>query len=204
MLTLLLLQAAVSQTAVDAERAFNQAAQDKGQWTAFREYAASDAIMFVPEPVNAHEWLKDRKDPPRSVQWWPARSYVSCDGRLAFNIGGVKRADGSFGSFATVWRLGDDGSWKWRVDKGEDLRTEPPRPKQPERRAAACATPPGANVRALLPPVDMRLEYGQSPDGTLLWRWSTGRHYPTVFTISLWNGRDFVEVFRDGRVVEGQ
>ena len=44
--------------------------------------------MFVPQPVNAHEFLKDRKDPPKAIDWWPTASYISCDGSLAVNTGG--------------------------------------------------------------------------------------------------------------------
>ena len=69
----LLLAAALS-TAVDAERAFAADAQKIGQWTAFRKYAESSAVMFDPQAVWAHELLEGAKDPPRSIQWWPARS----------------------------------------------------------------------------------------------------------------------------------
>ena len=42
-------------------------AQRIGQWTAFRKYADDDAVMFTPQAVWAHEFLKDSKDPPKSV-----------------------------------------------------------------------------------------------------------------------------------------
>ena len=74
-------------TAIEAERDFNRTAQTQGQWTAFRRYAADNAVMFVPRPENAQKFLKDRKDPPIAVQWWPAESYVSCDGTVAVNTG---------------------------------------------------------------------------------------------------------------------
>ena len=75
-----LLLAAAAPTAIDAERAFAADAQKLGQWSAFRKYATDDALMFVPQPTNAQSFLKDRKDPPVAVFWWPGRSYVSCDG----------------------------------------------------------------------------------------------------------------------------
>ena len=43
--------------------------------------------MFTPQAVWAHEFLAGRKDPPQSMRWWPAESYVSCDGRTAINTG---------------------------------------------------------------------------------------------------------------------
>ena len=60
--------------------------------------------MFMPQPVNAQALLKDRKDPPKAVDWWPTASYISCDGKLAVNTGGWQRPDGSVGYFSTVWR----------------------------------------------------------------------------------------------------
>ena len=47
MIAALLLMAAEPLTAIDAERAFAADAQKMGQWTAFRNYAADDAVMFV-------------------------------------------------------------------------------------------------------------------------------------------------------------
>src|SRR5690348_1893902 len=38
---------------VAAEQSFARAVQEKGQWTAFNEYAADNAVMFVPEAVKA-------------------------------------------------------------------------------------------------------------------------------------------------------
>ena len=48
-----------SPTAIDAERAFAADAQQRGQWTAFRATATEEAVMFVPQPVNAQAFLKD-------------------------------------------------------------------------------------------------------------------------------------------------
>ena len=67
---------------VSAE-AFARAAQEKGQWTAFREYAADDALMFVPQPVAAKDWLKKQANPAQAVTWQPYAVWSSCDGSLA-------------------------------------------------------------------------------------------------------------------------
>ena len=79
--------AAALPTAIDAERAFAADAQRRGQWTAFRATATEEAVMFVPQPVNAQAFLKDKADPPQPLKWWPASSFVSCDGNLAVNHG---------------------------------------------------------------------------------------------------------------------
>ena len=93
---------------IAAEIAFNRLAQEKGQWTAFRETAAKDAVMFVPEVVLAQEWLKGRTDPPKSVTWQPHKAFMSCDGRTGVTTGAWQRPDGSVGYFTTVWQwIGD-------------------------------------------------------------------------------------------------
>ena len=79
--------ATATPTAIDAERAFSRDAQTKGQWTASREYADPDAVMFTPQAIWAREFLKGRKDPPAAPHWSPNASYVSCDGQMAVNTG---------------------------------------------------------------------------------------------------------------------
>jgi len=82
-----LLLAASTTGAIDAENAFARDAQRIGQWSAFRKWADHDAVMFSPQAVWARDFLMDRKDPPKAVSWRPAKSLVSCDGRIAVNSG---------------------------------------------------------------------------------------------------------------------
>ena len=104
MMIALLLAAAVPGP-IQAERAFAADAQRIGVWSAFRKYALPDAVMFTPQAVWAHEYLKDRKDPPKSFDWWPTRTFISCDGRTAVNIGDAVTAEGKpMSHFTTVWQ----------------------------------------------------------------------------------------------------
>src|SRR6476659_1146456 len=64
-------QGANPSAAIAAELAFAQLAQDKGQWTAFRETATADAVMFVPQSVQAQAFLKNRANPAVAVKWQP-------------------------------------------------------------------------------------------------------------------------------------
>lgn len=196
LLAALLLQAAGPQSAVDAERAFASAAQARGQWTAFRDYAAPNAAMYVPQRVHAQEWLRDRKDPPRSVEWWPTASYVSCDGKLAVNTGGAKWPDGSSGYFTTLWMRQPDGSWKWALDYGAPLEVPRPPVGQPAIRKAECAKLPRRFPRMASPDgkpdasafdLDDTLTVMpmQLPDGS------------RRFQVFLWNGTDHVPVIDD-------
>ncbi|WP_343517946.1 hypothetical protein [Sphingomonas sp.] len=179
-------------TAVEAERDFNRAAQTEGQWTAFRRYATDEAVMFVPGPGNAQAFLKDRKDPPIAVQWWPAESYVSCDGKVAVNTGPWVRPGGS-GYFTTVWVRQADGGWKWIYDGGDELKAPRPLPEQPKVRRASCV-PATASIPASSEP---DRDAGGSPDGSLRWRWAMAADGSRSFTASLWDGRRFVPVIED-------
>ena len=94
---------------VQAELAFARLAQEKGQWTAFRETAADDAIMFTPDLVNAQQWLKDQADPAQAVTWQPHHIYMSCDGGMAVSTGAWQDAKGGTGHFTTIWQQQDFG-----------------------------------------------------------------------------------------------
>lgn len=158
-------------TALDAERAFAADAQILGQWTAFRKWAAPDATMFVPQPINAQAWLKERKNPPKAIAWWPTATYVSCDGSLAVNTGGWKRPDGAVGYFSTVWQRQQDGGWKWVLDHGDIAATPRPRPVFTHIRKAVCQRP---FHRAELTVHDAGTSGGDiaSKDGTLKIGWT--------------------------------
>lgn len=106
---------------VATELAFARAAQEDGQWTAFRDYAAEGSVMFVPQPVAARDWLKGRANPAQAVTWQPHHVWSSCDGSLAVTRGAWQRPDGSNGYFTTVWQRQRDGSYRWTLDQGDVL-----------------------------------------------------------------------------------
>jgi hypothetical protein len=201
MIDLLLLLAAAQPavTAVEAERAFAAEAQKAGQWTAFRKYAAPQAIMFTPQAGNAQEWLKDKADPPVAVFWWPGRSYVSCDGGTAINTGPWVRQWGkSVGYFTTVWQRQADGSWKWLLDHGDALATPRAEGGDIKPRTALCEGKPAM----VPPPLTMALAgeksgQGVSADTSLRWHWSVKADGSRSFRAEIWNGTSFDEVIVD-------
>lgn len=193
MITALLL-ALAAPTAVDAERAFARDAQRIGQWTAFRKYAAEDAVMFVPEVTNAQAWLKDKKDPPVSVFWWPGRSYVSCDGTVAVNTGPWVRAWGkSVGYFTTVWKRQPDGGWEWVYDAGDELKQPRAEGGDIKPVVASCAgQPTGGDIWAAATRGD-----GESRDQTLNWGWMTTPAGERLFRVEIWDGSKYQIVVDD-------
>jgi len=194
------LLAAATPGAADAERAFASAAQS-GQWTAFRRFAADDAVMFVPRATNAQAWLKDRKDPPYSVLWWAADSYVACNGNAAVNTGPWMRPWAkAVGYFTTVWLRQPDGGWKWTMDSGDALATPRPAGDGPKIRRASCKGSPStvAAVRYR----DGETGEGQSEDRTLAWRWHVAPDGTRSFDAWLWDGRRMQSVVAD-RIADG-
>jgi len=195
---LLLAAAEPAMSAIDAERAFVADAQKLGQWTAFRKWAAPDAIMFLPQASNAQDWLKGKADPPVPVFWWPGRSYVSCDGKTAINSGPWVRGWGkSVGYFTTVWQRQNDGSWKWTLDHGDVLAKARPEGGDIKARTASCAKP----VKAAPPKVGLtrggKSGGGQSPDATLAWRWFVRADGSRTFEALLWNGKAWDPIISD-------
>ena len=201
MISLLMLAASVP-TAVDAERAFARDAQKLGQWTAFRKYADETAVLFTPQAVWAQNFLKDRKDPPKAVEWWPDRSFVSCDGRTAVNTGPAFRDGVHYGRFNTVWQR-EKSQWRWVYDNGSAPAGKPSRKAQPPHvvRASCRAKAPGAPV---IPPPALSSKQarttpedngrGYSADKTLGWDWKVEKNGDHRFRVYLWNGRSYAQV----------
>lgn len=181
-----------SPSAIIAEEiAFNKLAQEKGQWTAFRETAAKDAVMFVPQPVLAQEWLKGRADPAASVKWQPHKTFMSCDGKTGVNTGAWQRPDGSVGYFTTVWQFipkndRGDGTWKWVLDHGDSL-TAPREPNEMiETRVASCK---GSAPAMLVAPAEgAKMKSGFSRDQSLNYTWVVQPDGARTLEVKLWNG----------------
>lgn len=192
----LLLAAATAQTPIDAERAFAADAQAIGQWSAFRKWSTDDAIMFTPRAVKAHAFLKDRKNPPRAIRWWPTASYISCDGSLAANTGGWKRPDGRVGYFTTIWRRQPGGGWKWILDHGDALAKPRTAVARPGVRRAACGSRPNQAPPTIGVVRDGPVR-GESADGTLGFTWKVEATGARWLTISLWRGGGYDFVIDD-------
>lgn len=201
-IAIVLAAAANMPTAIDAERAFARDAHRIGQWSAFRKYALPDAVMFLPQAEFAEDFLKGRKDPAKSVDWWPVRSLVSCDGRTAVNTGIAVTASGQpYGQFTTVWQR-DGRNWRWAYDGGTALAKGAfsPKGKAPSVRRARCTKAPGAPIISPLPmterearktPVDSGR--GQSADRTLGWDWKVEKDGSRYFRVFLWNGYRYAQ-----------
>ena len=189
---------------VATEIAFARAAQDKGQWTAFAQYAADDAVMFAPQPVLAKQWLKGRANPAQAVKWTPYHVWTSCDGTVAVTKGAWQRPDGTVGYFTTIWQRQKDGGYKWVFDGGDTLKQPLAEPDLVQTDVADCPARGQFRGRPLkgddipLATVSGTLEDrgGQSVDGTLAWASHYAAGGSRTLTVSLSQGGAMKEVLR--------
>jgi ketosteroid isomerase-like protein len=107
----------------DTERAFAQGVTQSGIVQAFRQFAAPDAVMFLPDPTPAAQALPTARWAGDLV-WRTQYVGVASSGDLAFSAGpsllrGAGRPLGGF--YLTVWRRQPDGSWKYVLDHAADM-----------------------------------------------------------------------------------
>ena len=151
---------------VASEIAFAKLAREKGQWTAFRDTADKDGIMFLPQAANAQRFLKGRKDPPQTIAWQPGRVFIACDGSYGISTGPWKRPDGSTGTFITLWRQQSDGRYKWALDFGSNKAFGADAEDGIEARIADC---PARRAPGVTPSVG-----GETPAQAELREWGEG------------------------------
>ncbi len=180
---------------IAAEIGFARLAQDKGQWTAFRETSAPEAVMFVPQRVKARDWLKSQKDPAEAVKWQPHAVYVSCDGNAGVTTGAWQKGPAN-GFFTTVW-LRDPlkGKIAWVLDHGDTLATPREAPEFIASKQAICGARPAVPIEA--GEVDEDMAVGLSPDQTLSWTSTVRADQSRRVTIRLWDGTTMATVIDD-------
>lgn len=180
---------------VAAELGFARLAQEKGQWTAFRETSHPDAMMFVPERVRARDWLQGRADPPVAVEWQPHAVYSSCDGTAGATTGGWQRPDGSQGYFTTVWLREAKGKLRWILDHGDGLTVPRIAPEFIASQLASCGSRPGVAIQVGAEGEDQQV--GLSNDQTMSWTSIVRADKSRRITIKLWDGSAMVPVIDD-------
>jgi hypothetical protein len=176
---------------IAADIGFNQLAQQKGQWTAFRETAAKDAIMFVPQPTLALEWLKGKADPAAPLKWQAHKAVMSCDGKTGVTTGAWERPDGTFGYFTTVWQFVEknargDGTWRWVLHHHDTLTAPRASKEMIETKVASCK---GQATTTLATPSDGAIEKsGFAGDQSLRYSYIVRSNGARTVEIKLWNG----------------
>jgi hypothetical protein len=175
---------------VAQEIAFARLAQEKGQWTAFREFAGAGSVMFVPEPVKAPEWLKAQADPAAAVKWQVHKVFMSCDGKTGATSGAWQGTGGKQGHFTTVWqRLENkrgEGKWLFMLDDGVPL-DEPL--KAPEFISSQTASCKGRAPAALVAPAEgVVMKQSFAFDQSLSWTFQYRPDKSRDVKVALWDG----------------
>lgn len=105
---------------VAAERAFAADGLKLGIKASFLKHSAPDAVIFRPQPVNAHAYYEaqesDAGGPP--LVWWPLLAGISRAGDFGYTTGPFTYDGKPGGSYFTVWKKQADGGWKWVYDGG--------------------------------------------------------------------------------------
>ncbi len=180
---------------IATEIAFARAAQDDGQWTAFKRFATSDADMFVPGRVSAQSWLRGRADPSQAARWQPHKVFISCDGGAAVSTGARQLSDGSTGYFTTVWLRQGDGRWKWVLNHGDALAIPRAAPLAIASRSASCNGMP--SMSPVAPALGGDLKLGNAHDRSLSWSSTVRPDGSRTVTARLWNGTAYETVLED-------
>ncbi len=108
---------------------FAQMALEKGIREAFTYYAADEAVMMRDGSLplfGKEEMVRDFVRHPRTgvtLSWVPVKADVSGD--LGYTFGKWEmKFEGKdticYGSYVTVWKKQNDGSWKFVLDGGND------------------------------------------------------------------------------------
>lgn len=105
---------------VNAEKAFAEAVAKNGTREAFVKYAASDAIVFRPNPVNAKTFYATAPD-MKNLSWTPSYARVARSGDIGFTSGSyvVAGEQKAYGHYLSIWRV-NDGKWEYILDLGAE------------------------------------------------------------------------------------
>ncbi len=193
---------ALASDIVAREIAFARAAREKGQWKAFRDFAADDAQMFAgADAVRVQEWAKGRKDPAEPLQWSASSVWMSCDGSIGVSYG-LWHAGSAKGWFSTVWQRQKRGDYRFLLDQGGD-GTGDARPDDElpviEAKVADCparGAKPAPPASEPLPKGEVDHLSGEAADHTLAWTTTLGPDGKRAYVVLIRQGAEMVEVLR--------
>lgn len=172
---------------------FARLARDKGQWDAFRKYAASGAMVLDSTGGTAFAALSKPAETAKADAWAPQGVWASCDGSLVVTYGAITKADNASGEYATIWQRQSKGDFKWAVHLENFKAKAPVAPDFIQAKVADCAKHdgPGPYLRksgkdamALVNQPTAQGGEGLSRDRTLSYTWNR-MNGQTVLTVTM-------------------
>ena len=105
---------------LNAEKSFADGVAKNGTKETFLKYAATDGLVFRPNPVNAKTFYATAPD-MKNIAWSADFARVARSGDLGFTSGVyIEDAETkSYGHYLTVWRA-NDGKWEFILDLGAE------------------------------------------------------------------------------------
>lgn len=168
----------------------------EGVWAALRESAADSAVLFVPQPVAAAQWLEKPSIEAGSRKWEPFRVFMSCDGKTGVTTGAWSQ-DGKPGYYTTVWqyfqRAAKPGEWRWMLHHHDYTAQAAAEPDMLQTRTASCDGAPTASVAA--PAEGVQMKQGFSRDQSLSWTWQYRPDGSRYLSVNIWNGAGWEKAF---------
>lgn len=104
---------------VNAELEFSAALAKDGASKAFIAYAADNALIFRPNPVNAKTFYA-KPDNDKNLSWKPVFAKMSKSGDWGFTTGPYVYSNGTekaYGEYLSIWQA-NNGKWKLAMDLG--------------------------------------------------------------------------------------
>ena len=127
---------------MEIDREFSRMSVEKGMLEAFYQYMAEDATTFprFGHPIKGREtyqktYKKELAGQKIRLEWEPYFAEIAESGDLGYTLGKYKVVsideEGAeqlrFGYYVTIWKMQEDGSWKFVFDTGNE---SPPPGKQ--------------------------------------------------------------------------
>jgi hypothetical protein len=176
---------------IAADLALSREARDRGEAEALRRTAADQAVVLVPRPAPADQWLKGRRPSGLSIRWEPRTVWASCDGGFAATRGAWNRGSDR-GDYLALWQRQPKGEWRWLLHENGPAAAPAGEPEMIAGKVAECTglppRPPGFVPQPAVPLGDA------SRDGSLEWKATVGPGCGVTIAVRAWDGRAMREV----------
>jgi len=111
-----------------ADVAFSDMSRQVGMKKAFLEYIDDEGVLLRQNhmPIvgaDAIDFLSGINDAGFTMTWQPSKAEISSSGDLGFTYGiyELKAEDTVYkGTYVSIWKKQDDGSWKFVLDSGNE------------------------------------------------------------------------------------